>query len=296
MEEEWFGAVPPGRGASTPASQGGGLASRWQLPRCPSLPCTLCALRAPALAHAHAPPPPPTNQPTNSSWQAKEVGERDGISCEVIDLRTLVPWDIDTVAASVNKTGRWGWAWAPPALALRCWPTSALALPSLPLLQRLLPLAALTRCVCPHLPSRPPSRPRPCPLQAAGEPRGAADQRLWGGGGVPHHRSVSAAWSRPRLLFPGPSSGCMQLAARHGCTACATWQPGPVQPPSSACLPAPPRPASPHPTPTSCFYALEAPPVRVCGYDTPFPLVYEPLYLPTARRVADAVRHTLQQG
>ena len=38
--------------------------------------------------------------------QAKEVAERDGISCEVIDLRTLVPWDVETVAASVNKTGR----------------------------------------------------------------------------------------------------------------------------------------------------------------------------------------------
>ena len=44
-----------------------------------------------------------------------------------------------------------------------------------------------------------------------------------------------------------------------------------------------------------CFYSLEAPPARVCGYDTPFPLVYEPLYLPTARRLADAIRRTLRQ-
>lgn len=58
----------------------------------------------------------------------------------------------------------------------------------------------------------------------------------------------------------------------------------------------PSRPRSPPLPPRSCFYSLEAPPVRVCGYDTPFPLVYEPLYLPTARRVADAVRRTLQQG
>ncbi|RKP06089.1 thiamine diphosphate-binding protein [Thamnocephalis sphaerospora] len=29
-----------------------------------------------------------------------------GISCELIDLRTILPWDVDTVVASVNKTGR----------------------------------------------------------------------------------------------------------------------------------------------------------------------------------------------
>jgi len=29
-----------------------------------------------------------------------------GLSCELIDLRTILPWDIDTVAKSVDKTGR----------------------------------------------------------------------------------------------------------------------------------------------------------------------------------------------
>lgn len=48
------------------------------------------------------------------------------------------------------------------------------------------------------------------------------------------------------------------------------------------------------PAPFRCFYALEAPPVRVCGWDTPFPLVYEPLYLPTAPRLADAIRRSLR--
>ena len=32
--------------------------------------------------------------------------EMPGVSCEVIDLRTLLPWDVDTVVASVAKTGR----------------------------------------------------------------------------------------------------------------------------------------------------------------------------------------------
>lgn len=62
--------------------------------------------------------------------------------------------------------------------------------------------------------------------------------------------------------------------------------------PGSTCQ----HPASraPHPTPPRrCFWSLEAPPARVCGYDTPFPLVFEPLYLPTARRVAEAIRRTV---
>lgn len=35
----------------------------------------------------------------------KDAG-RQGISCEVIDLRTIMPWDTETVLASVRKTGR----------------------------------------------------------------------------------------------------------------------------------------------------------------------------------------------
>jgi 2-oxoisovalerate dehydrogenase E1 component beta subunit len=38
--------------------------------------------------------------------KAVEMAEKEGFSCEVIDLRTILPWDIDTVAASVFKTGR----------------------------------------------------------------------------------------------------------------------------------------------------------------------------------------------
>jgi len=37
---------------------------------------------------------------------AAERAAAEGISCEVIDLQTIVPWDVDAVEASVKKTGR----------------------------------------------------------------------------------------------------------------------------------------------------------------------------------------------
>jgi len=35
-----------------------------------------------------------------------KIAEEKGISCELIDLRTLLPWDKETVLKSVKKTGR----------------------------------------------------------------------------------------------------------------------------------------------------------------------------------------------
>lgn len=40
------------------------------------------------------------------SQAAALVESSEGISCEVVDLRTLLPWDVDTVCGSVAKTGR----------------------------------------------------------------------------------------------------------------------------------------------------------------------------------------------
>merc|ERR1740121_1481748 len=37
---------------------------------------------------------------------AADRAAKEGISCEIIDLQTIVPWDVDTVEASVKKTGR----------------------------------------------------------------------------------------------------------------------------------------------------------------------------------------------
>lgn len=38
--------------------------------------------------------------------KAADLAAEAGISCEVIDLRTLLPWDHDTLATSLKKTGR----------------------------------------------------------------------------------------------------------------------------------------------------------------------------------------------
>ncbi|KAL7429913.1 hypothetical protein ACHAXH_002861 [Discostella pseudostelligera] len=37
---------------------------------------------------------------------ACELAAKDGISCELIDLRTILPWDIECIARSVKKTGK----------------------------------------------------------------------------------------------------------------------------------------------------------------------------------------------
>lgn len=42
----------------------------------------------------------------HESLRAADVLARDGIGCEVVDLRSLVPWDKKTVLDSVKKTGR----------------------------------------------------------------------------------------------------------------------------------------------------------------------------------------------
>ena len=38
--------------------------------------------------------------------KAAKMAANDGVSCEIVDLRTILPWDIETVVNSVLKTGR----------------------------------------------------------------------------------------------------------------------------------------------------------------------------------------------
>eukprot|EP00268_Persea_americana_P036294 TRINITY_DN35760_c0_g1_i2.p1 TRINITY_DN35760_c0_g1~~TRINITY_DN35760_c0_g1_i2.p1 ORF type:complete len:311 (-),score=57.05 TRINITY_DN35760_c0_g1_i2:398-1330(-) len=43
-----------------------------------------------------------------------------------------------------------------------------------------------------------------------------------------------------------------------------------------------------------CFLRLEAPVARICGLDTPFPLVFEPFYMPTKNKILDAIKATVK--
>lgn len=104
--------------------------------------------------------------------QACDDAAKEGISCELIDLRTLMPWDKETVEASVNKTGR------------------------------LL---------------------------------------------VSHEAPVTGGFGAEI------SSSIVER----------------------------------------CFLRLEAPVARVCGLDTPFPLVFEPFYMPTKNKILDAIKETV---
>jgi len=43
-----------------------------------------------------------------------------------------------------------------------------------------------------------------------------------------------------------------------------------------------------------CFLNLEAPIQRVCGWDTPFPLIFEPFYLPDKLRCFEAIKKVVE--
>ena len=45
-----------------------------------------------------------------------------------------------------------------------------------------------------------------------------------------------------------------------------------------------------------CFYSLQAPIQRVCGYDTPFPLAFEKLYVPDALKNFDAMLNSMSES
>ena len=46
----------------------------------------------------------------------------------------------------------------------------------------------------------------------------------------------------------------------------------------------------------ACFLSLEAPIKRVCGWDTPFPHVQEPIYLPDRLRCFEAIKSVIEDS
>ena len=61
------------------------------------MPRSLSCRRATALYRPLYRDHGPSVYSASAPLQAEEVAEADGISCEIIDLRTLLPWDVDTV-------------------------------------------------------------------------------------------------------------------------------------------------------------------------------------------------------
>ena len=47
---------------------------------------------------------------------------------------------------------------------------------------------------------------------------------------------------------------------------------------------------------TECFYSLQVPIARVCGYDIPFPLVHEKYYIPDTFKIYDAILNCVEQA
>lgn len=45
---------------------------------------------------------------------------------------------------------------------------------------------------------------------------------------------------------------------------------------------------------SECFLNLEAPVARVTGFDTPFPNVFEPFYMPTKWRCLEAIKKLVE--
>ncbi len=45
-----------------------------------------------------------------------------------------------------------------------------------------------------------------------------------------------------------------------------------------------------------CFYSLESPIQRVCGYDTPFPLVFEKQYIPDQWKNLEAIKRVMDSA
>ena len=47
---------------------------------------------------------------------------------------------------------------------------------------------------------------------------------------------------------------------------------------------------------TECFWKLQAPIQRICGYDIPFPLVHEKYYIPDQYKIYDAILQCMEQA
>ncbi|XP_008683082.1 2-oxoisovalerate dehydrogenase subunit beta, mitochondrial isoform X2 [Ursus maritimus] len=141
--------------------------------------------------------------------------EKLGVSCEVIDLRTILPWDVDTVCKSVIKTGRLLISHEAP----------------------------LTGGFASEISSTVQDRDRTFALQLCFTVISLA-------------HSVIVLEGEETLQIPFGNSEVTEIPTAE----------------------------------EECFLNLEAPISRVCGYDTPFPHIFEPFYIPDKWKCYDALR------
>ena len=147
---------------------------------------------------------------------ACDMAEDLGISCELIDLRTIMPWDYDCVTQSVIKTGRLLISHEAPV-------SCGCAL-------RVLACSSVTIC------------------------SGTENVRL----------CCRDLVHNPRALLSEPRGKENKAAIAYAGRSL-----------------------------TTAFFILKAPISRVCGYDTPFPLVFEKYYVPDALKNFEAIKETV---
>ncbi|XP_070305928.1 2-oxoisovalerate dehydrogenase subunit beta, mitochondrial isoform X1 [Odocoileus virginianus] len=180
--------------------------------------------------------------------------EKLGVSCEVIDLRTILPWDVDTVCKSVIKTGRLLVSHEAPL-------TGGFASEISSTVQNgdenIIAAAAKSRQSCPTL----------CdPID--GNPPGS---RPWDSPGK--NTGVGCHFLLQCMKVKSESEVAQSCPTLHD--------------PMDCSLPG----FSIHGIfQEECFLNLEAPISRVCGYDTPFPHIFEPFYIPDKWKCYDALR------
>jgi pyruvate/2-oxoglutarate/acetoin dehydrogenase E1 component len=200
-------------------------------------------MHAPMIRHHHIP-------------QACEEAGKLGISCELIDLRTLLPWDEQTVIDSVKKTGRLVVTHEAPVRTLLY---STLLYSTL---HRTTPYRTTPHHTTPH---------HTTPHHTT--PHHTTPHHTTPHHTTPHHTIPFLFVQHLHLhllccLCMYLSIFFLQRTGGFASEIASTVQ-------------------------EECFLSLESPIQRVCGYDTPFPLIFEKYYVPDHLKILEAIKSSV---